>query len=172
MCGLLPSKTLAEVCDIVCEIAGIEEFGKLLQEADPDPIYLCEKVNLCAHSTTAAANITNFQVDPAQGPVGSTFKIDIVYTVTNQIATGQMMVVVVPPNGDGKSFGGGETLINQAPGQYGGTLSFKATPNEQEPFNPGTYQVVAAVCEGTCGSIHEWSQTLSERQTTFKLTNQ
>merc|ERR1712065_22965 len=133
----------SKVCDIVCEIAGIEGFGKLLQEADPDPIYLCEKVNLCAHSTTAAANITNFQVDPAQGPVGSTFKIDIVYTLTNQ-----------------------------APGQYGGTLSFKATPNEQEPFNPGTYQVVAAVCEGTCGSIHEWSQTLSERQTTFKPTNQ
>ena len=37
VCGLLPSKTLATICDIVCEIAGIEEFSKLLQEADPDP---------------------------------------------------------------------------------------------------------------------------------------
>ena len=53
--------------DIVCEIAGIEEFSKLLQEADPDPIYLCEKVKFCPHSTTAAANITALTISPTTG---------------------------------------------------------------------------------------------------------
>merc|ERR1711916_203716 len=170
VCGLLPSKTLAEVCDIVCEIAGIEEFGKLLQEADPDPIYLCEKVNLCAHSTTAAANITDLTISPTSGTQGTKFSITPAYTVTNEIATGELVVVVVPP--DASSFGDGQTIFTQASGSYGGNLSFEAKPSEQEPFDPGQYQVVAAVCEGTCGSIHEWSATLSEKSTSFEIKQQ
>ena len=168
VCGLLPSKTLATICDIVCEIAGIEEFSKLLQEADPDPIYICEEVKLCPHSTTAAANITELTISPESGAQGTEFTIDLAYTVTNEIATGELVVVVVPP--DAESFGSGSTIFTQAPGAYGGKLQFKATPSEQEPFDPGQYQVVAAVCEGSCGSIHKWSATLSEKTTTFKIT--
>merc|ERR1711991_178402 len=167
ICGLLPAKTLTTICDIVCEIAGIEEFSKLLQEADPDPIYICEKVNACPHSTTAAANITDLTISPTSGTQGTKFSMDLTYTVTNEIATGELVVVVVPP--DAESFGSGNTIFTQAPGTYSGQLSFEAKPSEQEPFDPGQYQVVGAVCEGTCGSIHEWSATLSERQTTFEI---
>merc|ERR1711964_871052 len=139
-----------------CEIAGIEEFSKLLQEADPDPIYICEEVKLCPHSTTAAANITELTISPESGAQGT------------EITTGELVVVVVPP--DAESFGSGSTIFTQAPGAYGGKLQFKATPSEQEPFDPGQYQVVAAVCEGSCGSIHKWNATLSEKTTTFKIT--
>ncbi len=188
VCGLLPSSTLATICDIVCEIAGIEEFSKLLNEADPDPIYICEKVNACPHSTTAAANITQFSISPTSGPSGTQFTITIVYTVTNTIATGELVVVIVPP--DAESFGSGSTIFTQAPGQYvvlvlrlsffflmrppryGGQLQFQATPSEQEPFDPGQYQVVGAVCEGSCGSNHPWSSTLSEKQTSFTISGQ
>lgn len=170
VCGLLPSSTLATICDIVCEIAGIEEFSKLIQEADPDPIYICEVVNACPHSTTAAANITQLSISPSSGPSGTQFTISLAYTVTNTIATGELVVVIVPP--DAESFGSGNTIFTQAPGQYGGQLQFTATPSEQEPFDPGQYQVVAAVCEGSCGSVHKWSSTLSEKQTTFSISGQ
>jgi hypothetical protein len=122
VCGLLPSSTLATICDIVCEIAGIEEFSKLLQEADPDPIYICEKVNACPHSTTAAANITQFSISPSSGPQGTQFTITLVYTVTNTIATGELVVVIVPP--DAESFGSGSTIFTQAPGQCVACYSF------------------------------------------------
>ncbi len=141
-----------------------------MQEADPDPIYICEKVNACPHSTTAAANITQLSISPSSGPSGTQFTITIAYTVTNTIATGELVVVIVPP--DAESFGSGNTIFTQAPGQYGGQMQFTATPSEQEPFDPGQYQLVAAVCEGSCGSSHPWSQTLSEKQTTFSISGQ
>ncbi len=90
--------------------------------------------------------------------------------MTNTIQTGELVVVIVPP--DAESFGSGSTIFTQAPGQYGGQLQFTATPSEQEPFDPGQYQVVGAVCEGTCGSNHPWSSTLTEKQTSFTITGQ
>jgi len=143
VCGLLPSKVLGTICGIVCEILGIEEFAKLLNEIDvrkkekkrendslfifvvcccllfvvyccfflllcllfyptpdfshlfqPDPIYICEKVDFCPHSTTAAANITSLTVTPAKGPQGTTFDIEFIYTVTSAIATGLLISLI------------------------------------------------------------------------------
>jgi hypothetical protein len=62
----------------------------------------------------------------------------LAYTVTNTIATGELVVVIVPP--DAESFGSGNTIIGQGAGQYGGQMQFQATPSEQEPFDPGQYQ--------------------------------
>merc|ERR1711916_324428 len=83
VCGLLPEKVLAEICDVVCTIIGIEEFAKLIQEADPDPIYICELPDLCPHSTTAKANITSLTISPPEGQQGTEFDISVVYDVTN-----------------------------------------------------------------------------------------
>ena len=55
--------------------------------------------------------------------------------MTSEIATGELVVVIVPP--DAESFGSGNTIFTQAAGSYGGKLQFKATPSEQEPFDPG-----------------------------------
>merc|ERR1711916_54988 len=168
VCGKLSSHTLAEICDIVCTIAGIEEFGMLINEVDPDPIYICEKVHLCPHSTTAAANVTALTVSPGEGAQGTKFTIDFTFDVTNTIETGEFVVEVVPPASE--PFGDGQGLFTVAPGSYSGQMSFTAKASEQEPFMPGSYQVVMAVCEGTCGSKHPWSQTLGEKQTSFKIT--
>lgn len=141
VCGYLPSHAAAAICDLICEIKGIEEFEKLLNEEDPDPIYICEKVDLCPHSTTAAANVTSLAVSPQSGPQGTQFAINFVFQVTNTIATGELAVVVVPPQAS--SFGGSNLIYELAPGSYSGSMTFEATPNEQEPFNPGSYQVRA-----------------------------
>lgn len=41
------SKDLAELCDIGCDALGIDEYIKLLINADIDPIYYCQTVHMC-----------------------------------------------------------------------------------------------------------------------------
>ena len=51
LCQALADKTgsqaLGAVCDIVCDFLGIDEFIKLLDKADLDPIWYCEIAKLC-----------------------------------------------------------------------------------------------------------------------------
>lgn len=66
LCGLLPNQVEATVCDLVCAVVGIEGFIDLVEgafrilssaqtaqltfvvvDADPDPIWICEEVDVC-----------------------------------------------------------------------------------------------------------------------------
>jgi hypothetical protein len=51
LCDLVIKETgsglLGFICDMGCDFVGLEEFVKLINEADIDPIYYCEKINLC-----------------------------------------------------------------------------------------------------------------------------
>lgn len=51
LCNLVVEKTGSEllgfVCNLGCDILGIEEFAKFMQSADIDPIYYCETIKLC-----------------------------------------------------------------------------------------------------------------------------
>lgn len=61
-------------------------------------------------------------------------------------------------------------LVNVAPGQY----SFSAqldTSSQDTQFVAGTYQVVAGLCEGECGSSHAHTYLLSTAKGSFTLTN-
>ena len=168
VCGMLPGKVVSGLCDVVCDVVGIEEFFKLVNEEDPDPIYICSKARLCAHSTTAAGIIESLVVNPKNGTQGSTFSIAMSYRVTNEIATGQYNVQIIPPLGF--PMGVGELVMSQKPGLYAASFKLATRPSEQDPFPAGVYQVQAAICEGQCGSPHEWSKTLSIKTTNFTLT--
>jgi hypothetical protein len=56
LCDLVAQKTgsglLGFICDIGCDFLGLEEFIKLVQKADLDPIYYCEKINLSNFEST------------------------------------------------------------------------------------------------------------------------
>jgi len=168
VCGELKNKVEQTVCGILCEIVGIDAFIHIIDAVDPDPIAICEELTVCAHSTNASASINSLTVTPSAGPIGTTFSIQVVYQVKSAIGTGQAEVVIVPP--DAFPFGGAENLYEQQPGAYGLKLSFQAQPSENEPFTPGTYQCVAAICEGTCGSPHKWSYTLAQSTKNFTIT--
>lgn len=51
LCQALAEKTSSQVigtiCDLVCDAVGIDEFIKLLDNADLDPIWYCEIAKLC-----------------------------------------------------------------------------------------------------------------------------
>lgn len=51
LCQALAQKTgsqiIGTVCDLVCDAVGIDEFIKLLNNADLDPIWYCEIAKMC-----------------------------------------------------------------------------------------------------------------------------
>lgn len=161
---------LFQVCNVLCDIVGIEGFIHLLQDVDPDPIYICEEIDhICPVNDHAKANITALTVQPAAGPQGTTFNIDAQFRVSNTIGTGEAVLQVGPPNGDGQAFGDGNLLVEVPPGLYNVQAKLTANPSKQEPYNPGLFHVAFAVCEGTCGSIHPHTYLLSNKVTTFTI---
>lgn len=61
-------------------------------------------------------------------------------------------------------------LVDVAPGQYSFSVQVD-TSSQDTPFVPGTYQVVAGLCEGMCGSSHAHTYLLSTAKSAFTLTN-
>jgi uncharacterized protein YceK len=55
LCTLVANKTGSDfvgfVCMFGCDVLGIEEFVKIMDKADIDPIYYCEEIHLCPGKT-------------------------------------------------------------------------------------------------------------------------
>jgi hypothetical protein len=51
LCDIVTEKTgsglLGFICDMGCDFLGLEEFVKIMNKADIDPIYYCETMHLC-----------------------------------------------------------------------------------------------------------------------------
>merc|ERR1712093_883213 len=149
LCSYLNQQLEEVVCNLLCDYVGIQAFIKLVDTIDPDSIYICEELSVCPISRNASASFKQLSVNPSRGSQGTTF-------------------VVLPP--DGFAIEGGTLLVNVQPGVYGAKFEVQTQPSEQEPFSPGQYIVQAAVCEGTCGSSHPYTKTLTKSQTSFYIT--
>jgi len=167
LCHYLPNKYEADACDLICDYIGIEEFIKLVTDEDPDPIWICEEGNICPHNTNGSAVANSAWVTPTEGPAGTKFAIYFNYTVTSYTSTGGPNVVVIPP--EGLPLGGGELNEGQPDGTYIVTFDLDSTPSEQEPFNPGSYGVEAALCAGDCSGRHKWSGVYCNSTTAFTI---
>jgi len=169
LCGHLPNKYEADACDLICDYVGIEEFIKLIEYEDPDPIVFCDEAHICPTTTNGSAIANGAWVAPTSGPTGTTFSIGFNYTVESKTSTGGPNVVVVPPNG--LPIGGSEFTEGQDPGTYVVTFTLKTTPSENEPFSPGEYAVEAALFAGDCSNKHKYSGTYCNATTSFTITN-
>jgi len=167
LCGYLPNEIEATVCNLLCDYIGITGFIDLIDDADPDPIWICEEIGVCAVNNNAAANITAYSVDPQHGHRGSTFNFNVVYQVTNTIGTGEVALEIVDPTGQG--LGDGQLIDNQPPGTYTVQLQMQAQPSENEAFPNGVYATEVAVCEGSCGSSHSGTHTLTVAYANFTI---
>lgn len=168
LCGQLPNKVEATVCNLLCDYVGITEFLKLVQDADPDPIWICEELHTCP-DCEGAATITQLAVNPPTGPQGTSFNIAMDFTVQNKTCTGEIAISINPP-APAFPFGSAQLVEGFKPGAYGVKFDLKAQPSQQEPFNPGKYGVVTAICAGSCGSKHAHAKVLSEKQASFEIT--
>jgi len=167
LCNLLDNQVEAVICNLLCDYVGIEAFIALVEDIDPDPIWLCEEISVCPIADDAAGTITDLNISPKNGKVYDTFTVTIQFTIINSTGTGEIGFDVIAPVGF--PFGDGALLINTKPGQYSAKFQFDAEPNEDQPFEPGTYKVEAALCEGSCGSSHSHSFTMSQKSGSFKI---
>lgn len=170
LCGQLKSQIEATICNLLCDYIGVTEFIKLIQDADPDPIWICEEIKVCP-VCVGAANITSVTSSPPSGPQGTTFNIGMEFQVTKALCTGEIAVQINPPPSSGAfPFGTGNLVTGIAPGQYGIKMQLQAQPSQQEPFSPGNYGIEFAICAGSCGSIHSHSITYTIGKGQFTIT--
>eukprot|EP00047_Mylnosiga_fluctuans_P001514 m.220677 g.220677 ORF g.220677 m.220677 type:complete len:258 (+) comp10434_c0_seq1:1193-1966(+) len=183
ICGALANKThsptLGSLCNIFCDIAGVEEFIKIIETLDLDPFYFCELLSpkVCPINDNGDATITSFVSNPASGPQGTTFEFDMMYTSVNGTGTGEVSLEIKTV--DGIPLGASDYNPAAKPGQYGGKWQVKAAPDpscdptqeECENWLPGTYQVDVYLCYGECGSKHPHSAIYSQASLNFTVTN-
>ncbi|CAH1791389.1 unnamed protein product [Owenia fusiformis] len=179
LCSLLEqetgSKALGVVCTLFCDVEGIKEFIKIINRADLDPIYYCQLLRACPINDNGDAKITSLTVDPPSGPQG-TFNIRLVWATNNGTGTGQVILQVETQ--DGLPVEG--AFLNEAKlaGNYELNIQLKAQPDPGcdpsqgpcEKWEPGTYPVQVAVCNGECGSKHPHSKVFDQGSTNFTIT--
>jgi len=155
LCGFLPKEVEFAVCSAICIFAGVEELVRVLNTTDPDPIYVCEEINICPISDNSAASIDSVIVEPSSGPLRTTFWINMTFTVINATGTGVLMMWAVPPNtpfDDGLGEEG--YMIETPPGTYRADFEIP-TSDGNEDWVFGTYNCSVWLCEGYCDSIHK-----------------
>jgi hypothetical protein len=178
LCSYVEQKTgsqiVGTVCDILCDIAGIDEFVKIIEKADLDPIYYCELLKACPVNDHGDANITMLTVMPNKGPQGN-FEIQMKYVSKNGTGTGEIFIGIKTV--DGVPLEDAFLNIAQPPGTYVERINLKAQPDPDcdpsqgpcESWKPGVYYVEMAVCNGECGSKHPHSQVYSQAKANFTI---
>merc|ERR1711894_195025 len=170
------NQALDVACSLLCDIVGVDEFMKLVEEADLDVIYYCELLGgTCPVKDDGDAKITALTVTPKSGPQG-TFDIGFAYHSNNGTGTGEIVLEVETLDG----IPVGSSFLHElaAAGDYNSTFKLKAEPDPQcdptqepcEQWLPGQYTVKIAICNGECGSQHPHSQIYDEASASFNIT--
>ncbi|KAL1500266.1 hypothetical protein AB1Y20_012933 [Prymnesium parvum] len=171
LCSALPKGLERTGCDVACAAVGIKTFIGVLNHTDLDPIYLCEEIKACpAGRDDAAGSVDGNFVSPAVGPSGTTFSMQVDFTIANATGVGEIRISV-----SGGTQQIGQSFLNTgfAPGRYATnvTLTAKDDPSADPPviWSPGTYMYAFEVCQGECGSKHPHSKVFGRTQGSFQI---
>ena len=144
---------------------------KIVNEVNPDPIAACMALNVCPSSPSARGKVTQLTVTPTSGKQGANFNIFMQFQILNTTGTGQIFFEVNPPGqNNGSPFAGTANFQTLPPGTYTSSFQVSSQPNQDNPFNPGLYSVVGAICESMCGGTSKWAYTLGEANSKFTIT--
>jgi len=165
-------------CNVLCDVVGIKAFVAALKDADLDPIYFCELLKSCpAGPDSAAAKLTGVVVTPAAGgPSGTKFTFELDFTVTNATGTGEIRVAIHGPTTADVGQGFLNTGFPVGPEAARVSVDTTSQPFPKDPnqqpiiWNPGSYEVSFAVCQGECGSKHPHSIMLGQISKNFTIT--
>lgn len=150
ICSVVQQKTGSQIlgvaCNLLCDFAGVEEFVKIIDKADLDPIYYCELLKACPIKDNGDASITSLQVAPPTGPQG-TFIVDMRYTSINGTGTGEIGIEI--DTVDNLPLGDSFLNLPQNPGKYDFQVKINAQPDPDcdptqgpcEQWLPGQYTV-------------------------------
>jgi len=167
LCGQLKNSLEADACGLVCDYVGITAFSDALNYIDPDPVFTCMLMDVCAKTNDASAELLEMKLDPATGPVGTHFDLTVEWNTTSALATGQLELAI--NGGQISGLGSSQMLYGQADGLYKAKFSFDTKPTNDAAWADGTYSVTFALCEGACGSSHAYSYTVIENTVGFVL---
>ncbi|CAF3052928.1 unnamed protein product [Rotaria sp. Silwood2] len=107
LCGFVANKTgskiLGDMCDVVCDAFGIDEFIKALINFDIDPIYYCQILKLCPIKDDGDAKFTNFGVSPKTGDRTTKFLLDCSFSTKNGTGTGSYLITIINPKAQAMS---------------------------------------------------------------------
>jgi hypothetical protein len=173
LCGILPTAD-QKICNLVCDVVGVEDFVKAIEKADLDPIWLCEKLGACKMAPDdAELKVTNTRALPSKGPVGTTFDLEVLFDVVNATGVGEIRI-----NIEGQGMQGLEhSFFNEGfpVGPQGLKVALKAK-NDQKAnppinWNTGPYTFTYTVCQGECYSKHPHSKVFGAINGTFTITD-
>jgi len=170
LCGALPKGVERKGCDLACSVVGIKAFISVLKRADIDPIYLCEELKACpAGRDDAAGSVRGTAVSPAAGPAGTTFAMELDFSILNATGVGEIRIAVDGAQHVGQSF----LNTGFAPGEFSTNVSLSTKDDESaDPpviWSPGKYTYTFEVCQGECGSKHPHSKVLGTTKGTFEI---
>jgi len=171
LCSGLPKGVERTGCDVLCAAVGIKEFIKVLNNTDLDPIYFCEEIKACpAGRDDAAGTVDGNDVSPAAGPSGTTFAMQLRFSVVNATGVGEIRIAI-----EGGTQSVGQSFLNTGytPGHYATNVSLTVQndPSADPPviWNPGTYKYAFEFCQGECGSKHPHSKVFGQTSGTFMI---
>jgi len=167
LCGMLKNSLEADACGLVCDYVGITAFSDALNYIDPDPVFTCMLIDVCAKTNDASAELHEMKLDPVTGPVGTHFDLTVEWNTTSPLATGMLEVAI--NGGQISGLGSSQMVYGQAEGLYKAKFSFDTKPTNDNAWADGTYAVTFALCEGSCGSTHAYSYTVLENTLGFIL---
>jgi hypothetical protein len=163
-------------CNVACDYVGIRVFVKLVEEADLDPIFLCESLHLCPVHDCKAPVCVSFNSThcvPPKAKLETLINVVSTLQVYNETGVGEIMLLLTKPQQAGTAMAGAIVPDGFKPGTY--QVDFQIdTTSDPEPIPPivfpaGTYQVEFLACQGSCGSKHAHTRLLAHVNTTFEL---
>ena len=170
LCSYVPE--FEQICDIACDILGIEAFIKLITYLDvTDFIRFCELVKLCPiHDGDAeiiSLTFTGDSFDSCDTVLG-----EAMFRVYNETGPDEMMFEI-----DGADWNmpasTGNVVASIPPGMYNIELSLDTSqgggPDGDECWESGDYTVEFQLCQGECGSKHKYSKVFGDVTTPFVL---
>ncbi|XP_071080640.1 countin-3-like [Haliotis cracherodii] len=181
LCSIVEQKTgsqaIGAVCNILCDVVGIDDFVKFITKADLDPIYFCELTKMCPIFDQGDATLTELNILPLKGPPGDR-TISFTYNSTNGTGTGQININITTVD----KFPVSSSLLiqKQPPGFYPTALKLSAEkspdchPQQQkcETWKHGNYTLTVSVCNGECFSEHPHSKVYDRKSMNFTITKE
>jgi len=153
LCELLSDEINKDICEVLCFIAGIEEFENLLIGADLDPIYLCSVLDICPLNkcTGPCTTITSIIVSPLAAPIGTIFNVQVNLQVNKPTGTGVTRILVIPPP-PSQEFGYQSLNTGFEPGHF--QLNVSLSTESIGNYPNGFYNLLIESCGSDCDNEH------------------